>query len=291
MRITCITPAISNRYIKRDYEPQMVANPTFRAGLWFNSFYKSPLTKLKNVTVEEYKQLSLFDLHSIRRSIRRVYGSSLNEDMKFNYVAASGIKRTLDKIYGENNYVVVTIGRSVSSIGKCLGYKIGENNVKQIPMSNAKRFLYMENLQDENLDIFKKYLNSKGLSKWDVRTSGKHYIITDYCCSGQSLLGAELLLSNHIWDEQPNVMAINVSRLIGSIEPNEIFPEFKMSNRDFIYNIEDKFADNFFKEYSLVLKCKKLDETPNAVITPENHPKIKSFFFKLLDCEMQATSK
>lgn len=289
MRVTSISPIIPNQYVKRDYKPVAVHNPSFCAGLWPASFYKTPWTKLKNITIEEYNKLSPFELHAIRKNIRRVYGSQLDEKMKFNYITASGIKAKLDTIYGENNYIVIIIGRSLSSIGKCLGYKIGEDNVKQIPMSKAGRFLDWKACSNENFKVFKKYLSSIGLSQKDIKTSGKQYIITDYRCSGNSLAGAEeLFQSNLIWGKQPNVMAIGIDGLLVNIEPDKIFPDFKMKNGDFIYNLDDMLADNFFKEYSLVSKCRKLAETPDAVIAPENYSqKMKAFLFKLLDTEMQ----
>ena len=48
----------------------------------------------------------------------------------------------------------------------------------------------------------------------------------------------------------------------------------------------------WFKTYSLVEKCPKLSNTPNALIKPEEYTReAKCFYFKLLDNEMKRGEK
>ena len=261
-----------------------------------DSFIKNPWAKLKNFTIEEYKKLTEKEIELIKKDIKKAYFADIDADVKFHDIITSAIKTTLDGKFGEGNYVIIPLGRSISSIGKSLGYKIGEENVKQIPMSQAGRFSkgYLETCA-EDFDGFMKYLESIGLSKKEIETSGKTYIITDYCCSGESLCGAERLLkSDKIWGNQPNVIARNITGLMDK----SLFPfRDKLGLKSILYSmlpsryssestLESLLAQSAYKCYSLVNKCDDLSKTAQAVIKPENYSKeTKSFLFKLLDSQ------
>ncbi len=181
-----------------------------------------------------------------------------------------------------------------------MAYKIGEENVKQIPMSNAFRFTsknrkYIKTCQ-EDFNGFLKYLESIGLSKKEIETSGKTYIITDYCCSGASLCGAERLFkSDKIWGDQPNIITRNITGLMDKT----LLPfRNKLNLQEIIYKmfpnryscestLELLLAQKAYKCYSLVNRCYNLEGTAAAVIKPENYNmETKCFLFKLLDYEM-----
>lgn len=294
MRISSINATNFNIGLQNVYDNSSLKAPSFQSVLLFDCFIPNPLNKLKNFTIAEYKSLSAKDIISINRHIKRLSPKNLKNYVAYHDIVASGIKMKLDKLYGAGNYAVIPIGRSLSSIGKCLGYKIGEDNVKPLPLSNAARFLLPEKLQNdnENFDVLCEYLDSIGLSKKEVESSGKKYILTDYCITGNSLAGTEKLFkSEKIWGDLPNVIAINALSLINDIEPSSIRRDAKhLKKADFIETMENMLIDNEFKKYSLVHKCKSLSETPFAVIKPENYSdNMKIFLFKLLDNEMKNT--
>ena len=263
-----------------------------------DSFIKNPWSKLRNFTIEEYKKLTAKEIKQLNEIVKKAQCEYINSDVRTHDLVASNIKATLDRKFGEGKYVIVAIGRSISSIGKCLGYKIGEENVKQIPMSNAFRFSKRKHLKTskEDFELFNKYLNSIGLSKKEIEASGKTYIITDYCCTGSSLHGAaKLLRSDKVWGDKPNVISKNI---IGLMD-NKLFKfSDSLSLKSIMYTIFPKkymFADQLefllaqkaFKKYSLVSKCINLSKTAESVIKPEQYSlEKKAFLFKLLDNEM-----
>lgn len=293
--ISAINPGI---YAANAYRTSVCnTQPAFK-GLSTDTFTKTdenPLEQelaplfnnMKDFTIDEYKKLSPEEIENINQRIDEVYGKSLKEDVMLNDLAAEGIRQSLDKTYGEGNYVVIPVGRSLSSIGKSLSYKIGEDNVKQLPISRASRFINVEN-SNEDFDKFNEYLNSVGLSKETIESSGKKYIFTDYSATGASLWGLRRLLeSDKVWGEQPNVSIIKVQNILSDDDKN-INDDVNMDNSQFKAKLVYNLLEYSYKQYSLVDRCENLADTQKAVINPEDYSiKTKSFMFKLLDREMQ----
>lgn len=282
MQISSIKPVTIKTY--NNINKYQANIPIFKLGTAADIFVKKklPFDKLKNFNIAEYRQLSKAEINSINKMIYESFWLLYDEQKFFDYlnyhnIAAASIKNKLESKYGVGNFVFIPIGRSLSSIGKCLGFKIGENNVKQLPMSGAYRFKNMESNSRENFDIFNEYLSSIGLSKDKVQTSGKKYIFTDYCHTGASLYGAERLFkSEKVYGNLDNLEFINVKHLLSDIQSDIIQKKID----DCFYNLE-------FKPYSLVQKCYSLLDTKNAVIKPEEYTReAKYFYFKLLDNEL-----
>ncbi len=138
-----------------------------------------------------------------------------------NYTAEL-IRQTFDYNYGKDNYVVIMIGRSLSSIGKMLGFKIGENNVKNIPMSALRMYkgfspetVISRMLQKIDLPFFKNYLKYQGLSPDIIESSGKQYIIMDYESTGASLNAAYSFLTseNCLGNRKRNIKKVPINVL------------------------------------------------------------------------------
>ena len=72
------------------------------------------LNSIGRISPESVSNLSA----DFRQSIRGYTPKRLLELAKMNCLASEKIKSELDKIYGENNYVLIAIGRSLSSIAE-----------------------------------------------------------------------------------------------------------------------------------------------------------------------------
>ena len=284
MQISYIKPVTIKSY--NNTNKYQTNTPMFKAGITADTFIKKqvPFDKLKNFTIAEYRQLSKSEINDINKMIDESFWILHDKQKFFDYLnyhdlAGTSIKSTLERKLGVGNFVVIPIGRSISSIGKCLGYKIGEYNVKPLPMSRACRFVDMEsaNCKKENYDVLNSYLSSIGLSKEEVKTSGKQYIFMDYCHTGASLCGVKSLFkSEKVYGDLDNLEFINVHHLLLNIE-----------SKDLLEKLENEFYCQAFKDYSLVDKCHNLSNTKNAVIKPENYTnEAKYFYFKLLDNEI-----
>ena len=237
--------------------------------------------KFRDFSIQEYKKLSPQEINSINSHINELYSSVFDEILKYHDIAAEYLKNNLDSAFGRDKYVVIPIGRSLSSIGKCLGYKIGEDNVKNMPMSTASRFLDIER-RHENFNAFRQYLDSIGLSQKEIETSDKTYIFTDFCHTGASILGVERLFNYKIWGKHNNVRFVNILDLLRDNSSD------KINNDIFVNNLIDMLHNRDFKLYSFVKPCQNLANTQLSIVnTAESPLSVKSFWFKLLDYEVK----
>lgn len=197
------------------------------------------LAKLKNINKAEYYSLTEAEKTALRRKLQNREGTELNEnvkdEVKGHQFAAEAIKTVFDKQFGEGNYVVIPIGRSLSSVGKALAIRIGEENVKNIPMSNMMQYCsngdnydsYKFKLNQFNnnkgIEDYKEYLTSIGLSREEVNKSGKQYIIIDYTSSGASLDAAYTILTSDdfLGNEKHNISTAPIYSITGSIKDDE----------------------------------------------------------------------
>lgn len=239
------------------------------------SFSKG-LNKLKDYSIQEYDTLTNNELESLRKEYNKYNTRTKSQIIELHEKAAENLKSNLDEIYGENKYTIITIGRSLSSIGKVLGYKIGEDNVINIPMSNANQYSltdYVEELKDTGaIDKFREFLETKGLTKEKIENSDKKYIIMDYCVSGNSLDGAAELLKRE--------------DLLGqSLEKANVR---ECLDKKLYKTIKSHFFLNNFKDYSFVNKAYYLEDIPNAYIDTQNADiETRLGWFALLDNAMQ----
>ena len=244
------------------------------------------LEKLKTFSTEEYKSLSEAEL----KAIRSEYEKLVHRDRDVNYLrceqmhskTADSIRQTLDGKYGKDKYVVITIGRSLSSIGKALGYQIGEENVINLPMSQAGKYLlerYVKSIEaDGEIDVLRGVLAKQGLTKDAIQKSGKQYVIMDYCCSGESLKGAKELLTRHDVLGNKQIKSMDVAKCV----KNKAHAEALCA---------DLFSCKY-KDFAFVSESHSILEMKYAYLHPEKADlDTKLFWFKILDNEMTKKTK
>lgn len=193
---------------------------------------KQVYSKLNKLTKEEYMSLTEAEKDFLRSENRLRIEKGLmplDRDIRIHNFAANAIKETFDKQYGKNKYVVITIGRSLSSISKALEIKIGANNVKNIPLSAVSDLFVVGDdfneykrsvrtiTESPGFDIFKQYLSSIGLDKKNIENSGKQYIIMDYTASGKSLAGAYTILTSNelLGNKKRNITTASMADITG----------------------------------------------------------------------------
>lgn len=267
--------------------------------------YVNPLSfkSGKILSMEWYRNLSPERRARLSKSVNNIiyhnkdyigFDKSVTEALMYHDLTANCIKDKLNQEFGEGNYVVIPIGRSLSSIGKCLGNKIGDERVKPLPMSSAARFLDIDSADskfyglertDADFDMLKKYLDSMGLSKEEVKKSGKHYIFVDYCNTGRSLAGVKKLFeSDKIWGHNDNVQFENIFNLLPKAEPKSEIGGIPTGA--FLRELENKFFYGSFKRFSLVKDCPRFTYLERAVIDPKTFSKEQlAFHYKMMENE------
>lgn len=303
MIIQNITPDYSyyrNLFKQQNYNNSKINTKTCFTGLFplehdvlIKSLQNNPLNNFERFTIKEYLKLRPQQLQVLRKEYSKIQDVNLYNQYEITHdVTASCTKAVLDKFFGESNYVVIPIGRSLSSIGKVLGYKIGENNVKNIPLSNAKRYniwadLHHDAYETKEIEMFTQYLKSIGLDEDVVKNSGKKYVLTDYCSTGYSLSGAKKLFKFIFGKDNENIFAFDITRFFDFIDKKA----FLQNNKIDINFVRAKLESNLFcskyKIFSTVNHCKQLSK---AVCSEKDLSQdirsVKLFRFKLLDNEM-----
>lgn len=167
---------------------------------------------------------------------------------------AENIKIGLDSKYGDKNYTLISLGRSMSAICEIVQDLGG--NVKFIPLSTMK---IRTNYSDDSIKVLKNYLESIGLTKKSIEKDPRHkYILFDYANSGESLKNASILLTRcDLLGPQRNIESIEANCYIKSSFKNLFYhsrfkhfsPVGKLPNK----NLEDIFTQaspDTAKEYS-----------------------------------------
>ena len=125
-------------------------------------------------------------------------------------------------------------------------------------MSDAGRFTpyRVAKLKEGGINALKDYLDSKGMSKEAVETSGKKYIFTDFRAKGDSMRGAKTLFkSDRMFGNSDNILFMH---------QYEILPHFDSVESEII----DKVANLKFKDLSVVTYCDNLFRTAKSVENP-----------------------
>lgn len=276
---------------------------------------ESGLAKLDKITKEEYNSLTEQEKNALRSycSTLTNYDHSLEIDLESHYFITNIVKTIMDKQFGEGNYVIIPVGRSLSSIGKLLELQIGKDNVKNIPLSNIRQyFARAEQGFESNVDAinrftsnvgfedYKKYLSSIGLSRKAVENSNKNYVIVDYRYTGNSLEAAYNILTSDelLGNAKQNIHAVSINEILNSL--GFVSDNLTISK---IFTVIDDLESTRYKEYSFVGKLLgELEDLDSAINykdyvkkTCENYDEVikktKSFGFLLLDTEFSGKEK
>ena len=243
----------------------------------FASKLYDPLKKVSQYSPDEYSSLSKLDLKILRSRYKHLSDSSVGGFFKNAEVihdkVSDVIKKGLDEKYGENGYKVVTIGRSLSSIGKVLSYKIGKENVINIPMSYCQRYTnpaYIDLIEKEGkIKPLEYFLRTKGLSQESVENSDKKLVLMDYCCTGDSLTGAKDLFKR-IYHNSQNIVSANPENLIDDKFLRKSFSQVMVSS--------------CYKQFSFVSRTRYLSDIRKSFVdTQKADYKSRLMWFKLLD--------
>ena len=173
----------------------------------------------------------------IKQSIRNYTPKRLKELAQLNCYAANKVKTELDKKYGEGNYILIALGRSVSSIAETLGCMGVDTKI--IPISGLRN-REVDNIPEKDLHLYKTFLVQKGLSKTELdKNKEKKYIVIDYAYYGRTLEKAtKLLKKNELLGDKPNLISMSINNILGE--------DFNQKQ------FRTLFQYNRFKDYSYV---------------------------------------
>lgn len=254
MQIRPVTPQYCNNMYVRRMNTQ--SKPQHGDEVSFGINY----SKLDGLTYKKYKSLSFFD----KLKFRLLTPLSIKRDACANYYAARNARRYLDNMFGRDSYTLIVIGRSMASVGETIGL-LGRD-VKLLPMSELSEGL-PKNI--ENVDVYRKFLNSIGLNKKVIEDNPEHhFIVVDYVSGGGSLKNAHKFLS------RPD--------LLGHPERLEMFSANELQGKKVFLSagLEMLYLFNGLKKYSPVrsLSLTEFDKTFERLQPNPKHKKERNLF-------------
>lgn len=169
--------------------------------------YLDSIGKINQQSVKELPK-------DVRKFLSEVSPARLKELAKMNCFAADKIKTELDKKYGKGKYVIISLGRSLSSI--CELIKQLGVDVIHLPLSDLRRNDF-SHVQEYSIIKFKKFLETAGLTKEKLKkNSDKKYILMDYTYYGRSLDKTyEFLKRSDMLGDSHNFIKLPVCKVLG----------------------------------------------------------------------------
>ena len=242
---------------------------------------KSILNSVKQFSNHNYEVLTKKELTAIRANISVDTAQTAETVVK----TAQLVKQIFDDQYGEGNYVFISIGRSFSTLAKCLEYMGCETRC--IPFSGAsgitEKSELWEILHQTGFDKYIEYLNREGLSPEKIKKSQKDYLFCDYAQSGNSLSAFKRILTDKtVGLSSSNIHFIKLNKVLNIIADN--LPAKYNSLNNQLVDMDWLLATQSFDDYSQIqyLECRHLKNVELAA----NHPlddKAKKLQFCLLD--------
>ena len=129
------------------------------------------------------------------------------------------LKKSLDEYYGKDKYTFVSVGRSPSTIARC----ISKRGVPTIycPISNLGNEQYKDARGTFFFHRYLNYLKSLGLKPDEVAKSSRKFLVYDYTQSGESLRNFEKILVDDLKLPRDKVVARSINQDIADIEQNK----------------------------------------------------------------------
>ena len=174
------------------------------------------LKRVSDFTPQGYENMS----SDSKVFLRKCTPDRMQELAKTTCDIAYKLKNKFDIRYGENNYMVIAVGRSMASVAETLNFIGGEAVV--IPLSEL-RFYLPDQVPD--MELYRKYLEQIGLTKEKIQNNpDKRFILMDYAVSGDSLRTArEFLERPELLGKSDNFIDYEINPIIKSLKTIKLF--------------------------------------------------------------------
>jgi hypothetical protein len=206
------------------------------------------LDKIGEITPQSVENLT----EGVKQQLRESTPQRMQELAQLNCFASTAVKNFLDKKFGENNYTVIAIGRSISSIAELMKH-MGVD-AKIIPISGLRRN-DTNDLSIKSIETYANFLQSIGLTRQELKNNkDRTYVVMDYAYYGRSLEKMWHFLRRYgIFGKMDNLtkMAIEIplqehytSKGFNTLFSYNRFKNYSYVGRLPVENIEDVFRQS-----------------------------------------------
>ncbi len=188
---TSINNKIANRINNTSTQDTFITS--FKAKEEKVTLANNALSKHNKLGIKVYKNLSLKE----KLAIHTTTLLSTKEQAKETVKIAKFLKNTLDKEYGKNKYVFVSIGTSPACIGRAMEFMGVETKylpISELRFSNSHKEEIKNNWQGQK--AYSKFLKSQGIDRETIAKNDKTYLFYDFTASGRTLSKYKEVLSD-----------------------------------------------------------------------------------------------
>ncbi|MCD7878467.1 MAG: hypothetical protein LUG16_00870 [Candidatus Gastranaerophilales bacterium] len=187
---------------------------------------KNILSQCKKFNISDYKKLTDIE----KEALTKTSNFKIIKAAESNYELGLVLKKYLDKIYGEDKYVFVSIGTSPAGLARVLEFS--GTQTKYLPISKIRKPDSMKLSEYKNGDMKLKnygdFLKKQKITKEDINNSEKKYLFVDYESSGNSLKNFQKLLDvNYDIKENDKIKFLSLNTIMQMMCTSESFSPFK----------------------------------------------------------------
>jgi len=244
----------------------------------------SPEARLKSQSSAILSRFHKFDIQNydslskVEKSILRNTGKDAEIAAEDSLIMGIKVKEDLDKRYGEDNYVFCSIGTSMSGVARVLEFMGVET--KYLPISGLK-YLYKEHIYRDyggKFPVYGQFLKEQGITKEEIDSSRKQYLMFDFTNSGQSLRTFKQIMQEIFGIEGKNVRFSSADYECYAASAKKIDPE--QYARDYVekYMLNEEMEKYCGVAHLPIWELDKIDECKSY--ESEN---AKRFNFFLID--------
>lgn len=186
-------------------------------------------------TVSDYDEFS----NEIIKSQVKALADSVTFDVanRSTHIAVK-FKKILDRTYGKDNYVFVSVGTKPSLIGKAFEFLGVET--KYLPVSKRKKWGKV--LKEQDYRLYGDFLKSQGLDANNVKNSSKTYLFYDYTNGDGRFENFEEMMRTRYGLTQENVKFRSLNRDLREIKNGTDLVEGYIKKYLVTLGITDKYS-------------------------------------------------
>lgn len=202
------------RFDKATFAPNLafcgVADTFVKSAQTFS--YEDFWNKKDKFNIHDYLSLSKTDKSKIREDVFTSITNAADDSVEL----AMDYKSFLDKKYGKDGYIFVSIGVSPSLIAKafeCMGVE-----TRYAPISQLSSMY--ETIEEYDYSNYFNFLKTQGISPENIRNSNKVYVFSDYTGSGLTLKNFERLMKEKFGLNSSNIVFRSMNKDLQESCPN-----------------------------------------------------------------------
>lgn len=252
-----------------------------------SKFAKKIINSVSNALLSRYKRFSKSDFQNLSKPqyciLKHASEGFYNDALEAVVDSSKVVKNVFDKKYGRDNYVFVSVGRSLECIQNALDYMGVKTKILPISGLHTTYPSAQKIMEQQGFNKYLKYIKDTVLNGESTQKSGKKYLFCDYCVTGNTL---------------DTIKEIIQSPKVGLKSENAEFIDFVKLYEDAYYSLKSKpktspelfrlhLGYEYFKMFSATkfLSANKLEKVYDSVNCAQSYQS-KLFNFRLMDAFM-----